>query len=143
MSNSTTYVERSRTSIMFLESALIETTEEQVNAFDNPKEGLRKLVECIFYKGSQSHQVELALKILEYIKRHGAIHFEKGTLKGNPKITLDGTKMSYNTYMVITKHLKEAGMIYGKKGGEIRLSKGFCNFMDYASKCWHSFYISK
>jgi len=131
------------TSIMFIDRALIETTEKQVNVFDDPDKGLYTLISCIFYKESQKDLIEKAITILRFLKKHGSIYFKKGVLKDNPNITIGDVKMSYSTYQTITRHLKNAGMIYGKKGGEIRLSKRFCNFMDSASKCWYRFYLSK
>ena len=126
-----------------MDEGLIETTEKQINIFDNPDIALRTLISCVFYKKSQSELIDKALVLLRYLKREGSISFEKGALKGNPDITIDNMTLTYSNYSTIVKHLKKAGMVYGKKSSKIRLSKRFCNFMDSASKCWHKFYVSK
>lgn len=131
------------TSIRFVNQGLIETTEKQVNVFDDPDKGLSALISCIFYKRLQEDLIDKALALLRYLKREGSLSFEKGALKDNPDITIDDMILTYSNYSTIVKHLKNAGLVYGKKGSEIRLSKRFCNFMDSASKCWHRFYVSK
>lgn len=73
------------TSFRFIDKALIETTEKQINVFDDPDKGLYTLISCIFYKESQKDLIDKAIAILRFLKKHGSLHFEKGALKDNPK----------------------------------------------------------
>lgn len=113
---------------------------KQTNMFEDPTNGFRNLIECIFHKKSQEHLVDLAINLLNYIKEHGGIQttdFWKGDFDSEKKI--GELTYSYTQFQTILRHLRNAGMVYGKKKAEFRLSRNFVTFLTYASECWEKF----
>lgn len=100
------------------------------------------MLSCIFHRrGKQAKLLDLALYLLEYIKKHGSIattDFWKGN-DHTPK-TIDSVTYTYSNFQTILLHLKQAGMIKGKKFGRYTLSRKFSYFLDKASDCWRRFF---
>ena len=130
------------THLAFKRGGFYGSGDSTTNIFDDPQFALRNLLSCIFHRrGKQAELLDLALHLLEYIKKHDSIattDFWKGN-DHSPK-TIDGVTYTYSNFQTILLHLKQAGMIKGKKFGRYTLSRKFSYFLDKASDCWRKFY---
>lgn len=128
------------TDMQFKDKAMIDTTDKQTNLFEETTWGFKNLIECVFHEKSQEHLIEKAMNLLYYIKEHGYVKttdFWKGDFDSEKKIGSE--TYSYTQFQTILRHLRSAGMVYGKKKGKFRLSGRFSTFLSYASKCWDRF----
>lgn len=116
--------------------------DKTTNIFEDPQFAFSNLLSCIFHReGKQAKLADLALHLLEYIKNHDSVATTDFWKKGDrsPK-QIDGVEYTYSKFQTILLHLKQAGMVKGKKFGRYRLSRKFCQYLDKASDCWRRFY---
>jgi len=129
------------TKLAFKRGGFYTEGDSTTNIFEDPHFALRNLLLCIFHRKDQESLVDLALHLLEYIKKYDSIattDFWHGT-DHSPK-AIDGVKYAYSNFQTILLHLKQAGMIKGKKFGRYTLSRKFSYFLDKASDCWRRFF---
>ena len=133
------------TKLAFKRGGFHTSGEKTTNIFDDPQFALRNLLSCIFSRrGEQANLVDSAVHLLEHIKKHDSIattDFWKGN-DHSPK-TIDGITYTYSNFQTILLHLKQSGMVKGKKYGRYTLSRKFSYFLDKASDCWRRFYRSE
>lgn len=105
------------THLAFKRGGFYSSGDSTTNIFDDPQFALRNLLSCIFYrKGKQAELLDLALHLLEYIKKHDSIattDFWKGN-DHTPK-TIYSVTYTYSRFQTILMHLKQAGLVKGKK----------------------------
>ena len=103
----------------------------------------RNLLSCLFYGKLQEHLVDLAINLLQYTKENSGIQTTSFWKKGDqsPK-EIRGLTYTFSNYQTIIRHLREAGILEGKKGGVLRLSTKFCQYLDLASDCYRNWYRS-
>ena len=130
------------TTLAFKRGGFYTEGDSTTNIFDDPQFALSNLLSCIFYrKGKQAKLADLAVHLLEYLKNHESIattDFWKGGDR-SPK-NIDGVEYTYSKFQTILLHLRQAGMVKGKKFGRYRLSRKFSYYLDRASDCWRRFY---
>lgn len=130
------------TKLAFKRGGFYSEGDSTTNIFDDPHFALENLLSCIFCReGKQAKLLDLALHLLEYIKKHRSIattDFWHGT-DHSPK-AINGVEYTYSKFQTILLHLRQAGMIKGRKFGRYRLSTKFCHYLDKASDCWRKFY---
>ena len=128
------------TTLAFRRGGFYTEGDKTANIFDDPIFALRNLLSCIFSRKDQENLIDLALHLLEYIKKNDCIattDFWRGT-DHSPK-TIEGATYTYSNFQTILLHLRQAGMVKGKKFGRNTFSRKFSYFLDKASDCWRRF----
>lgn len=129
------------TSLKFKRGGFYTEGDKTTNIFRDPQFALQNLLLCLFSDKQQEHLVELAIHLLDYVKQNGGIRTNDFWQKGDQTAKeIRGMTYTFSNFQTITKHLKNAGMLQGKKGGLLQLSKKFTYYLDLASDCWRAFY---
>ena len=131
------------TSLEFKRGGFYTEGDRTTNIFKDPQFALQNLLSCLFHSTQQEHLVDLALNLLQYVKENRGIQTNDFWKKGdqNPK-EIGGMTYSFSNYQTLIRHLRQAGMLQGKKGGLLQLSNKFTYYLDLASDCWRAFYRS-
>lgn len=112
------------------------TKPRQENRLEDPRDGFRNLLECVFHESRNMHLIPVAEKLLLDIKKEGLLESEwKTYLKNNPSLT-------YSNYQSALQRLRSVGMLR-KERGVYRLSHDFSTFLNTASGCWTRFLASQ